>query len=163
MSKSFPIYEDVLFEYVKKVKRFNELITNKYQLIDLPYNVSGRLFPKIGEIEDENGIIISYRFHGRGATFYEGLTKIHFDVDTNSKYQIIVSIGGFYCFLKTYVKDYDENFPVEQLMEEFELRGMFIKRKISDLGGFHVNEIWYESKLKNNEFTGYNRFDIDWN
>jgi len=162
MNNKVNYYEDILFEYVKRIKRFNNLICIRYQLDDIPFNLSGKAFPKIGSLVDDNGRTISYRFHGRGATFFEEEVETYFSIDTSSKYQIIISVGGFYCFLKTYLKDYDEGFPLEQMMEELEQRGVFIQRKHSDLGVFHVNEQWYHSLENNLPFSGENKFDTDW-
>jgi hypothetical protein len=39
MEIKFAEYENLLFEYVKKIKKFNELLIEKYQLTDIPYNV----------------------------------------------------------------------------------------------------------------------------
>jgi hypothetical protein len=158
MTNDLAPYEDYLFVQVEKIKTFNDLLTEKYHLTDIPYNVSGRAFPKIGEIINRNGQKISYRFHGAGATFWEEGLEVIFAISPNSKYKIRINVGDFYCFLKTYLTDYEEPVPLDDIMENFEERGIFIKRKPSELGHLHVNEVWFESKLSGSIFTGlFNR------
>lgn len=154
-------YEDALFDYVTRIKKFNGLISDKYQLTDIPYNVSGKAFPKIGTIEDGLKNEISYRFHGRGATFWERDIEMFFDVNASSKHQIIISEHGFYVFLKCCFEDYNEQFPLAALMEGFADRGIFIQRNPSD--SFHVNENWYELRLNGMSSTGKEKFETDWN
>jgi len=155
-------YEKLLFEHVKKVKNFNELLIKKYNLNDSPYRVAGTKFPRVGELTDDQGSIISYRFHGRGATIFDKNLEIDFDVDLSSKNKIIISLGAFYFFLKNYLERYQENVPLESIMENLEHQGIFIKRRIEDLATFHVNEKWYESKLKGLPFNGEGKDDTDW-
>lgn len=163
METKFADYENILFEYVKKIKKFNELLIEQYQLTDIPYNVSNKKCPKKGVIANEQDRPVSYNFHGRGATFFEDGIEVNFLVQANSRCQIIVPFNGFESFLSTYLEKYEENTRLlEDIMVEFELRGIFLTRTVWDLWSFHVNETWYEAKLKGLPFNGENKDDIDW-
>lgn len=163
MEIKFAEYENLLFEYVKKIKKFNELLIRKYRLRDIPSNVLRHEFPKKGTIINEHGKTISYNFHGGGATFFEEEIEVNFLGQANSKYQIVIPFNGFERFLSTYLEKYEENTRLlEDIMLEFEHRGVFIKRSIWDLWSFHVNETWYEAKLKGLPFNGEDKDDIDW-
>ena len=163
MEIKFAEYEDILFEYVKKIKNFNELLIKNYQLTDIPYNVSNEKLPKKGTITNEKGRTISYNFHGKGATFFEEEIEVDFLVQASSKCQIIIPFNGFESFLSTYLEKHEENTRLlEDIMVEFEHRGIFLTRTIWDLWSFHVNETWYEAKLKGLPFNGENKDDIDW-
>jgi hypothetical protein len=163
MTTNLIVYENALFEHIKKVKYINELLIKKFELREIPYRVSGKAFPKVGEIQDEHGNTIFYHFHGISGTFYEEKLEIDFSIDLTSKYQIVISTGGFYLFLSGYLEGFNVEYSlIKTRMEELEEAGVFIKRKITERGVFHVNDSWFEAKLKGLQFDGKNKHDTDW-
>lgn len=156
--------EPLLFEYVSYIKKFHTYLQEKYQLTDIPYNVSGKAFAKTGSVIIDS-VKVDYRFHGQGCTLYCDKFHINFDVDASSIHQTIVSPGAMDMFLKSRIESYDAtslSSEIRGILEEFEKKGIFMKRKPSDLGTFHVNELWYDSYKNHEEFTGANKNDIDW-
>lgn len=164
MTNDYFEFEKLLFEYVSYIKEFNAFLTHRYQLSDLPYNVAGKAFARIGSVVI-NGDVVEYRFHGRGFTlFWKGL-EIFSNVDATSIHQIIITPGGMQCFLQTRLGQAEKGKFLDQLddmLDVFEEKGVFMKRLSSDLGTYHVNESWYAAYKNNTEFDGYNKDDIDW-
>lgn len=150
MKINFIKYQEALYEYIKRVKQFNQLLVDKYELHDIPYNVSGKIFPKIGEISTEKGDKITYRFHGRGATFWQGGIEIYFSVDASSlENTIMISEGSFFVFLKTFWINYDEEHLLSEVMNGLKEKNNLLQ-KTTDNGVYYVNEEWY--KRMNNTF-----------
>lgn len=142
-------FENDTFNLVFEIKKFNKLLQNKHDFRENPYEVSGKKFSKIGLIINEDGFEINYRFHGRGCTFFLKGREYLFNVDTSSFHNIIITVGGFFCYLKSYIPDIDDSYPIQEIMEGLERKGVFVKRKAIDTGVFHVNEKWYSKyKLK---------------
>jgi hypothetical protein len=159
--------EKVLFSFTTYIKRFHEHLVAKYQLTDIPYNVKGREFPKKG-IENIDDDDVEYQFHGGGCTFKWGEIEINYDIDASSVHGITISgypIGKFiqtspqFKFLPYIDYSYAEMQPV---LESLEKKGVLMTRKPSDLGSFHINEVWYESYKDGKVFTGANKDEIDW-
>lgn len=156
--------EQFVFEYVSYIKSFNVCLTSKYHLNDIPYNVAGKSFPKKGAILVNNEDV-EYRFHGRGCTLFWGKLHIFFNVDATSIHQIIITPGGLQCFLESRIQGYNEkgySDEIENILNGFEERGVFMKRKLSDLGTYHVNEVWYSAYKNKTDFSGGNKNEIDW-
>jgi len=157
-------FEENLFAYANKIHLFNDLLIQKFELKDIPYNLSGKAFPKIGtlNIRDE---VVNYRFHGRGATVFWADIEIKFDVDAGSYHKIITSSWPYLSFLRGNVPDFDETeYPfslIDEVMLHFEEMGFFMKRKEGETV-FHINETWYEQRKSGLEFHGNNKNDIDW-
>ena len=159
--------EKVLFSFTNYVKRFHQYLIAKYQLTDIPYNVKGREFPKKG-IENIDKVAVEYQFHGGGCTLKWGEIEINYDIDASSVHGITISCYPIGRFIQTasQFKDspyahytYDEMNPV---FESLEKKGILMTRKPSDLGSFHINEVWYESYKDGKAFTGANKDEIDW-
>lgn len=166
MDKSTDI-EKVLFCFTNYVKRFHEHLIAKYQLTDIPYNVKGREFPKKG-IEKIDNVVVEYQFHGSGCTLKWGEIEINYDIDPSSAHGTTISSYPIGRFIQTtpefkhlpYVNySFDEMQP---LLESLEKEGVLMTRKPSDLGSFHINEAWYQSRKDGKEFSGENKDEIDW-
>lgn len=156
--------DDLLFEYVSYIKIFNAYLQKEYELKDIPYNLSGKAFPKIGSVIIDS-LKVDYRFHGRGCTLNWKGFDVFFNVDAVSKHQIIVTLGGWERFLETRIPNFNDlhlSDKTSEIMEDLEQRGIFMKRKPSDLGTFHVNELWYKAYKENVAFNGEGKNDIDW-
>ena len=157
-------FEEVLFEYANRIHLFNDFLVQKFELKDIPYNESGRAFPKIGSLEINNEVI-NYRFHGRGATlFWDGI-EMKFDIDANSNHRIITSSWPYLTFLSGYVNNFDESrYPfslIDQVLVSFEKKGFLMARKEGE-SVFHINELWYEKRKLGLEYKGDNNAEIDW-
>jgi len=159
--------EKVLFSFTHYVKRFHEHLVAKYQLTDIPYNVQGREFPKTG-IENIDDVDVEYQFHGGGCTFKWGNIEINYNIDASSVHGITISCYPIEKFIQTAPQfkhlpyanySYDEMQPV---LESLEKKGVLMSRKPSDLGSFHINEVWYDSYKAGKIFTGSNKDEIDW-
>ncbi|MBO9154079.1 DUF6896 domain-containing protein [Chitinophaga sp. GCM10012297] len=157
-------FENVLFEYTDRIHIFNDSLVRKYKLKDIPYNESGKSFPKIGELYVEDKLI-SYRFHGRGATIFWDKAEIKFDIDALSNHKIITSSWPYLEFLSHFIDDFkEEEYPfsfIDQLLIGFEERGLFMERKINEKV-YHINEAWYEHRKSGLAFSGDNKKEIDW-
>lgn len=158
------LFEDVLFKYTDRIHIFNNSLTEKYGLKDIPYNESGKLFPKIGELYIE-GQLIRYRFHGRGATVLWGEAEIKFDIDASSRHKIITSSWPYFKFLSYSIGGFEEEkYPfsfIDQLLMGFEERGVCMARKINE-EVYHINEVWYKHRKLGLAFSGDNKNKIDW-
>jgi hypothetical protein len=164
MNTNISIIEPLLFEYMSYVKRFLAYLGEKYQLTDIPFDMSGKAFPRIGSVTIDSQKI-DYRFHGRGCTLYWGKLHIYYDIDATSIHQTIISPSGMDMFLEPIIKNYDKTNISNEMMNiliEFENLGVLMKRKPSDLGTFHVNELWFKSFKNSLPFYGENKNDIDW-
>lgn len=157
----------VLFNFANHIKRFHHHLVTKYRLTDIPYNVKGREFSRKG-IENIDNVDVEYQFHGRGCTLNWGGSEIKYDIDATSVHDILVSGYSIGKFIQTTPQfrnlmyanySFDEMQPV---LEELEKRGVLMTRRQSDLGAFHINEVWYESYRDGKEFTGANKNEIDW-
>ena len=155
-------YENAIFEFVFEIKSFNELLQHKYDFRENPYEVSGKKFSKIGTIINDEGVEIKYRFHGRGCTFFLKDREYFFNFDTTSIHNIIITVGGFFCYLKSYMPDIDDSYPIQEIMENLERKGVFMHRKAMETGVFHVNEKWYFAYKFKTPFLGENKYDCDW-
>jgi hypothetical protein len=139
----------------------------KYQLTDIPYNLKGRAFPKMG-LENVNGIDVKYQFHGRGCTLNWDGNEVNYDIDASSVHDIMISIYPISRFIQTSPQFRDSpytNYSSEEIysiLQSLESKGVLMTRKVSDLGSFHVNNIWYESFRDGKEFNGHNKDEIDW-
>lgn len=145
MKNEYEFYEQLLFGYVSYIKDFNTYLTKEYGLTDIPYNVAGKAFPKIGSVVINN-VKVDYRWHGRGCTLFWGKLEIFFNVDAPSVNQIIITPGGMYCYLQTKLSDAEkENYlgRSDEMLEQFEKHGAFVKRRPGGPGTFQVNEAWY--------------------
>lgn len=100
-------FETILYFYVDHIKKFNEHLFTEFNLTDIPYNVAGKSFAKDGFVNID-GVDVEYHFHGRGCTLFWNGLHIFFNIDVTSIHQIIVTPGGWHCFLETYLPDYKE-------------------------------------------------------
>jgi hypothetical protein len=159
--------EYIIFNFCSYVKRFHQHLIEKYQLADIPYNLKGKAFPKMG-LEDVNGVDVKYQFHGRGCTLNWNGNEVNYDIDASSVHDIMISIYPVSRFIQTSPQfrelpyanySSEEIYSVLQLLES---RGVLMTRKLSDLGSFHVNNVWYESFRDGKEFNGDNKDEIDW-
>jgi hypothetical protein len=139
-------FEKILFDYVNYFKVFNEYLIEFYNLKDIPYNLSGKEFPKLGVVFIK-GEKVNYRFHGQGCTIFWGRLNIFFNIDASEEYnKIILTQGGWVCYLKSYFLNFEEiekTIDVRKILISFEERGIFIERKIKEYGCFHVSEKWF--------------------
>src|SRR5258708_16126375 len=157
--------EKVLFDFVYYVKRFNQYLTDKYQLKDNPFNVKGRAFPK-SALEIIETIPVEYKFHGGGCTIkWEGL-EIMYNIDVSSINDIVVSSYEIVKFISTNPQfsthlnySYDS---MHHILEILEKKRVLMTRKPSDLGAFHINLSWYEIYKDGGVFDGANKDNIDW-
>ncbi|WP_346320978.1 hypothetical protein [Chitinophaga sp. YIM B06452] len=155
MITDISFFEDILFEYTDRIHLFNDTLVQKYGLKDIPYNVSGKSFPKTGEVYIGDKLI-NYRFHGRGATiFWEG-AEIKFDIDAPGKHKIITSSWPYRKFLSHFIEGFkEEEYPfdfIDQLLTGFEERGIFMSREM-DEEVYHINEVWYELRKQGLAFS----------
>ncbi len=150
MTSSMNQYEDILFTYAYKVKKFNLFISKQYKLIDKPYNVSGKAFPKVGNLLiDGNNVF--YRFHGKGCSLNWNEEEIKFDIQADSLDEIIISEWSYRNYMKNFISNYQEtDFPlskIDQIFSYFEKKGAFSKR--GNLENFYrISETWYASKFR---------------
>lgn len=142
--------DEIIFDFVERVKLFNALLTNEYKLTESPYNLSGKAFPKTGFIL-YGDIKIRYNFHGRGCTFYMDEIEVNFNVDASNIHQIMIGSYSIKKFIETsnyhsfkFMKE------INEILELCEEKGVLMKRLPNDLGSWHVNEAWYNSIKKGN-------------
>lgn len=164
MTTDISLFEDVLFEYTDRIHLFNSSLIGKFELKDVPYNESGKSFPKIGELYIGDRLV-HYRFHGRGATVFWDGAEIKFDIDASSIHKIITSSWPYLKFLSHSIDGFEEEkYPfsfIDQLMTRFEERGVFMARKINE-EVYHINKVWYENRKLGLAFSGDNKNEIDW-
>ena len=159
--------EDIIFNFCSYIKNFHQHLVEKYQLTDIPYNLKGRSFPKMG-IENVNGVDVKYQFHGRGCTLNWDGNEVNYDIDASSVHDIMISIYPVSRFIQTSPQFREllyTNYSSEEIysiLKLLESKGVLITRKPSDLGSFHVNNVWYESFRDRKEFNGDNKDEIDW-
>lgn len=157
-------FEEALFAYADRIHLFNDSLVQKFELKDIPYNLSGKGFPKVGtlNIGDE---VVNYRFHGRGATLFWSDIEIKFDIDAGSYHKIITSSWPYQRFLSGYIPNFNEaEYPfslIDEVLLHFGEKGFLMKRKESEKV-FHINEVWYEHQKTGLEFHGDKKNDIDW-
>ncbi|WP_127132527.1 DUF6896 domain-containing protein [Pseudoflavitalea rhizosphaerae] len=150
-------FEQILFECVQIIKKFNNQLAVSYSLSDIPYNLAGKMFPKIGSLYID-GMEFKYRFHGSGCTIFFNNHELYFGIDPTCVNQIIITPGGFNGFLKTFIIDYEKYqivYKIDPLFEKLEAKGVFVRTQ-SDQVRFHVNEEWIESYKIGIPFTDDN-------
>lgn len=155
--------EVVIFSFVEYVKRFHHYLTMAYNLDDIPFNVSGKSFPKSDEVIID-GHVVKYQFHGRGCSFHWNETEVFYNTDAVSANQIMIGAYGLNRFIES-SKLADKAYSFEEitaLMESCEEIGVFMARKPNDLGSWHVNEVWYEYFKNGKEYNGEGKSNIDW-
>lgn len=141
MDQTNGTYESLLYEFTHSIKRFNNALVDRYNLIDLPYSVSGKVFPKIGSVEIDNQAI-NYRFHGSGCTLWENDKEIYFGVNPASQTPLVITPGALSVYLKNPTN------LVDGIIKYLEAKGALIPMPRNRL--HYLNEEWYslyQSKL----------------
>lgn len=156
--------EEALFLLVDYIKDFHESLIHAYNLDDIPYNLSGKVFPKKGVIAIKEAKI-NYHFHGNGCTLVWNNIEIEYAIDPISKHEIKIGAYSISQFLATLPGEGDGRFSFEEIsttLQQLESRGILMKRKPEDLESWHVNDEWYQSRKEGRAFRGGNTNEIDW-
>lgn len=157
--------EREIFLLVNHIKDFHDFLTQAYSLNDIPYNLSGKIFSKKGEVLI-NDAQVNYHFHGNGCTLVWNNCEIEYAIDVVSRHGIKIGAYGIGKFLNTLPSGENiESYSFEEMttiLQQLELNGVLMTRKPEDMGSWHVNEEWYQSCKVGKEFTGENKDDIDW-
>jgi hypothetical protein len=74
-------FERMLAIFASYVKRFNAALQQQYDFEEIPIDVVGKKFPKIGKVKigDED---VAYRYHGGGFDFEPERVDIRYNTDS---------------------------------------------------------------------------------
>lgn len=96
---------DSLKDAYNLVKEFEMLLTKEYNLKDIPFNVAGQEFPRIGKLLDNSKIEISYKFHGSGCRIEKENVILEYGISPITENSVKITPRDLMIFMKSYKKD----------------------------------------------------------
>ena len=105
--------EKILQDYIGFIKKFENLMIDKYQLKENPFYKAGVLFKKNGVIGEYN-----YFYHGAGCRLEKKGVICEYDISNFKGKEIEFSLWKFYEFIRTNNSYKEMNYSQEYIEEE---------------------------------------------